>query len=128
MFIVISTKTKRNILPIIVKFRDLGLKIFATEHTADFLVKNGIDSISLYKIGEPNRKPNLEDYLVNGDLDLIINIPMTKGDKSMKDIIEDEYLIRRKAVELGVPVLTTVEGSEVFVNGLERLENNSLTI
>lgn len=121
-------KTKRNILPIIVKFRDLGLKIFATEHTADFLVKNGIDSISLYKIGEPNRKPNLEDYLVNGDLDLIINIPMTKGDKSMKDIIEDEYLIRRKAVELGVPVLTTVEGSEVFVNGLEWLENNSLTI
>ena len=46
----------------------------------------------------------------------------------MKDIIEDEYLIRRKAVEMGIPVFTTIEASKVFVDGLEWLENNGINI
>jgi carbamoyl-phosphate synthase large subunit len=118
---------KVKILPIAKKFRKLGFKVFATEHTANFLSENGVESIALYKIGESKRKPNVEDYLVNRDLDLIVNIPIIKETPRMKDIIEDEYLIRRKAVELGIPVLTTIEGARVFVEGLEWLRTHKLT-
>ncbi len=34
------------------------------------------------------------------------------------DMQEDDYKIRRKAVELGIPVLTNVENIDVFVKGL----------
>ena len=42
--------------------------------------------------------------------------------------MEDEYLIRRKAVELGIPVITTTELAEAFVTGLEWLQNNKLSL
>ena len=119
---------KQQLLPVIKKFSELGFKTFATEHTADFLDSNNIDSIALYKIGEYERKPNLEDYLVKREFDLIINIPMIKSSNDADSIIEDEYLIRRKAVELGIPVITTIELAEVFVEGIDWLNNNTLTI
>ena len=53
---------------------------------------------------------------------------MIKSSNTADSIIEDEYLIRRKAVELGIPVITTVELAEVFVEGLDWLNENTLTI
>ena len=119
---------KQILLPIIKKFSELGFKTFATEHTADFLNSNNIDSITLYKIGEYDRKPNLEDYLIKREFDLIINIPIVKSSIHAESVMEDEYLIRRKAVELGIPVITTTELAEAFVTGLEWLQNNKLSL
>ena len=53
---------------------------------------------------------------------------MIKSSNDADSIIEDEYLIRRKAVELGIPVITTIELAEVFVDGSDWLNNNTLTI
>ena len=119
---------KKHTLPIARELSEQGFKIYATEHTADFLAKNDVKTIALYKIGESSRKPNLEDYLVRGQLDLIINIPLTVPSGNTGQIMEDEYIIRRKAVEMGIPVLTTLEGATAFVEGLSWLKENSLTI
>jgi len=43
-------------------------------------------------------------------------------------MLEDEYIIRRKAVELGIPVLTNHETAFVFVKSLEWMQNNKPTI
>jgi carbamoyl-phosphate synthase large subunit len=116
---------KKRVLPLVEDLQKLGFNIFATEHTADFLIRNGFQGITvLHKIGEPNRKPNLQDYLVQGRLDLIINIPSTTVFEKYAKMLEDEYLIRRKAVELGVPVLTTFETARVFVQGLAWIKTN----
>ncbi|HEY4673335.1 MAG TPA: carbamoyl-phosphate synthase large subunit, partial [Nitrososphaerales archaeon] len=119
---------KKQILPIAKELHNQGFKIYATEQTADFLAKNGVDSIALYKIGESSRKPNLEDYLVAGQLDLIINLPLKVPSENTAQIMEDEYIISRKAVELGIPVLTTLEGAIAFTEGLSWLRENSLTL
>jgi len=134
---------KKQILPIAKQLKEQGFKIYATEQTADFLANNGVDAIALYKIGETMRKPNLEDYLVGGQnlvpnkkarassherLDLIINIPLKVPSEDTAKIMEDEYIIRRKAVELGIPVLTTLEGAVAFTEGLSWLRENSLTL
>jgi carbamoyl-phosphate synthase large subunit len=43
-------------------------------------------------------------------------------------MLYDEYQIRRKAVEMGVPVLTTIEGATSFVKTLEWLTSSEPTI
>jgi len=42
-------------------------------------------------------------------------------------MLYDEYQIRRKALELGIPVLTTPELADSFVKTLEWLQNNETT-
>ena len=43
-------------------------------------------------------------------------------------MLNDEYQIRRKAVEMGIPVLMTIEASTSFVKTLEWLKQNNPTI
>ncbi|MBI2185437.1 MAG: carbamoyl-phosphate synthase (glutamine-hydrolyzing) large subunit [Thaumarchaeota archaeon] len=120
---------KKQILPAVFKFKELGFKIFATEHTSDFLKENDVHDVTcLYKISEPSRTPNLKDYLTEGKLDLIVNIPSTTALEKYVEMLEDEYQIRRKAVELGIPVLTTIEAASVFTDALAWLRINTPSV
>jgi len=118
---------KDKIIPLVSQLKGLGFKIFATDHTARYLNQKGIGADTLYKIGEP-REPNIAEYLAKGSLDLIINIPGDVVDSDYSEIINDEYSIWRKGVELGIPVITNYEAAEVFVKALSWMKNNSLTI
>ena len=42
-------------------------------------------------------------------------------------MLDDEYQIRRKSLELGIPVLTTIELADSFVKTLEWLQSNETT-
>lgn len=121
-----GSELKEQLIPLVEKLRLLDLHLHATEHTADFLTQRGIGKVTvLYKISEPDRKPNIAEYLANQQLDLVINIPSTLTLEKYADSLEDEYLIRRKAVELGVPVLTNVDTAEAYVDGLLWLKKHS---
>ena len=86
------------------------------------------DVTVLHKIGEPDRHPNILEYLAKGMVDLIIDIPSSIVMEKYADMLEDEYQIRRRAVELGIPMLTTMEAAEFFVQGLAWLKENKPTI
>ena len=43
-------------------------------------------------------------------------------------MLDDEYQIRRNAVEMGVPVLATHEAASTFINTLEWVKKNTPTI
>ena len=60
-------------------------------------------------------------------IDFIINIPSTSTLEKYVGMLYDEYQIRRKSLELGIPVLTTPELSESFVKTLEWLQSNQTT-
>ncbi|MFQ6134582.1 MAG: ATP-grasp domain-containing protein, partial [Nitrososphaerales archaeon] len=120
---------KRMMLPLVDMLQSLGYNILATEHTSEFLTQNGVpDVTTVFKIAEPNKKPNIADYLLNGTLDLIINIPQSSAMEKYADMLEDEYLIRRRAVELGIPVLTNPETATVFIKSLEWMQKNKPTV
>jgi len=124
-----GNEMKKKALSTISLLKSLGFKIYATEHTGEFLIEHGFDDVNIvYKISEPERKPNIVDLLYNKEIDLIINIPNTSTIEKFIDILDDEYLIRRKAVELGLPVLTTLEGANVFIKTLQWLKENEPTI
>ncbi len=124
-----GTELKKRILNAVRKLSEMGFKIFATEHTAEFMLRHGLSEVTiLYKISEKERKPNVSDYLAERKIDLIINIPNSIALEKFADMQEDEYKIRRKAVELGIPVLTNVENIDVFVKGLSWLRTREITI
>ena len=60
-------------------------------------------------------------------IDFIINIPSTSTLEKYVGMLYDEYQIRRKSLELGIPVLTTTELAESFVKTLEWLQKNETT-
>jgi carbamoyl-phosphate synthase large subunit len=122
-------KNKEKLLPIISTLTSMDFKILATEHTADFLEVNGFKDIQrVYKINEPDRKPNISDLLYQDKIDFIINIPSTSTIEKYMDMLNDEYYIRRKAVEMGIPVMTTFEATSSFIKTLQWLKANAPTI
>lgn len=122
-------KNKEKLLPLISLISAMGYNIMATEHTGEFLVNNGFKNIQeVYKISEPDRKPNISDLLFEHKINFIINIPSTSTTEKYVGMLYDEYQIRRKAVEMGVPVLTTLEAANSFIKTLEWLRTNTPTL
>ena len=112
-------RLKKEVVPLARTLREIGFKIYATEHTADVFRKAGLNSITvLHKVKESGKKPNILDYLTNRKVNLVINIP--SGNSVKKDEIwEDEYIIRRLAVEFNIPVVTTLELASALVRAIK---------
>ncbi len=111
---------KNRIVPLSLALASLGFEIYATEHTAITLHESGLRKvITLHKIGEKNRNPNISDYLLKGRISLVVNIPSNGDGVIGEEILEDEYAIRRLAVEHNVPVVTTVELATAIVEALQ---------
>ncbi|GBC75037.1 Carbamoyl-phosphate synthase large chain [archaeon HR06] len=117
---------KEKILPLIKALKEARFTLYATEHTAQYLREHGIESIVLNKISERDRKPNIADFLPN--LELIINIPSTQTLEKYADMLEDEYVIRRKATELGIPVFTNLNTAKAFIEGILWMKKYKPTI
>lgn len=122
-----GAQNKEKLVPTIAKLKQLGFKILATEHTAEFFEEKIGQVEIVHKISEPERKPNISDLLYERKIDFIINIPSTSTLEKYVGMLEDEYQIRRKSLELGVPVLTTIELADSFVKTLEWLRSNKTT-
>lgn len=120
-------ENKEKLLQTAASLKDLGYKIMATEHTAEFLSEKIGDVGIVYKISEPERKPNIADLLYERKIDFIINIPSTSTLEKYVGMLYDEYQIRRKSLELGIPVLSTPEIAESFVKTLAWLQDNNPT-
>ena len=120
-------QNKQKLVASIAKLKHLGFKILATEHTAEFFEEKIGQVEIVHKISEPERKPNIADLLYERKIDFIINIPSTATLEKYVGMLEDEYQIRRKSLELGIPVLTTIELADSFVKTLEWLNENETT-
>ena len=112
-------ETRKGILPYARMLARAGYRIFATQHTAEEFSKNGIECRILYKVSE-KKKPNIMDYLQNREIRLVINIPSHEGDPASHRILKDEYLIRRKAAEFGIPIVTNLELARALTKALVR--------
>ncbi|HYX56632.1 MAG TPA: carbamoyl-phosphate synthase (glutamine-hydrolyzing) large subunit [Nitrososphaeraceae archaeon] len=122
-------KNKEKLLPLISLISTMGYNIMATEHTAEFIENNKFKDVQrVYKISEPDRKPNISNLLFERKINFIVNIPSTSTIEKYVGMLYDEYQIRRKAVELGIPVLTTIESASSFIKTLEWLKTHSPTV
>ncbi len=107
---------KEKAVQIAKKLMHNGYRILATGHTADALMMNGITCEKVYKISE-SQKPNVLDLLMERKINFVFNIP--HPNRIVTQAITDGYLIRRKAVEFGVPVFTNLELVDSLANALQ---------
>lgn len=61
------------------------------------------------------------DYLRNGKIDLVINLPTTESKQ-----VENNYLMRRTAVDFGVPLLTNIHLVKLFSEAIAKYKKGEL--
>ena len=111
VFISMARNHKEAIVAPARKLVNLGFKLIATSGTAEVLRANGLEVETVRKVQEG--RPNLIDYMANGDVQFIFNTPSGKGART------DEGKIRAAAVTYGVPCVTTLPGCIAMVRALE---------
>jgi carbamoyl-phosphate synthase large subunit len=122
-------KLKKKIVPLGKALRKMEFQIYATEHTAETLRNAGVNNISvLHKVREVGKNPNIVDYLQEGKIDLVINIPMPNHTGKYSEVLKDEYTIRRLAIEFNIPVVTNLELASALTKVLEQRDSNKLTV
>ena len=101
----------------------MGVTLYATQGTAEFLRSNRIESSVLYWPLE-DKRPNVIEYLVDGKIDLVINIPKNYQERELTN----DYLIRRKASDLTIPLITNIQLAQRFVEAVSRKGLNDLMV
>jgi carbamoyl-phosphate synthase large subunit len=120
LIVTVNDRDKATVTPILRRFRDLGFKILATRSTQAYLQRVGIPADRVYKVGEG--RPNIVDYIVSGDVSLLINTPL--GKKSQYD----DYAMRRAAITYGIPYLTTMSATSAACDALIALRSRAPSV
>ncbi|HSG30503.1 MAG TPA: carbamoyl-phosphate synthase large subunit [Thermodesulfobacteriota bacterium] len=119
-FISVKDDDKDKMLPVAKHLVEIGYKLIATKGTHKFLKKNGIECESVKKVYEG--RPNIVDFIINGDVQLVINT--TFGE----DEIKQSYSIRRESLMGNVPYFTTISGAGAAVEAIDALKNEGLDV
>src|SRR5680860_837006 len=92
------------------EFARLGFALKATVGTQAYLAENGIDAEPILKLHEG--RPNIEDAIKNGEIQLVVNTPAGKTSE-----FDDSY-IRKAAIKYGVPYITTTAAAGAAARGI----------
>jgi carbamoyl-phosphate synthase large subunit len=101
----------------------LGVTLFATEGTARFLAGHEIPSTTL-RWPLDGGSPNAVDAIRERRVDLVVNIPKD----FRREELTNDYIIRRTAVDFGVPLITNRQLAERLTEALERLSMGDLKV
>ena len=118
IFISVRDLDKPKIEPIAKKAKELGFDLIATKGTAEAAPDVDIEVIRKVSQGSPN----IRDAMLNGEVAFLINTP------SGKQSADDGYIIRRLAVELGIPYVTTIAAANAVLKAIEEASNGELTV
>ncbi|MGB7968290.1 MAG: carbamoyl-phosphate synthase large subunit, partial [Methanobacterium sp.] len=119
LFISVRDSDKNSIRDIVEIAENLGFELVATEGTAN-AVEKYVNINTIGKVSQPS--PNIKDAVLNGEIDLIINTP------SGKQSADDGFYIRRMAVELGIPYVTTLAGARAVLNAIEHVKEGDIGV
>ena len=120
MIATIKDEDKEEFLPIAKKYVEYGYEIYSTIGTYKFLREHGINAKFVNRISE--QENTIIDLLMTGTVDLVIDRPTRNNNE------KDGFLIRRVAVETGVPTFTSLDTCEALINCLINKRDEKLTL
>lgn len=129
IFVSVADRHKRNVIFPIKRLADLGFKILATEGTAAMLALHGVTAQPVRKHSQgsgPDGEPTIVELITAGEIDLIFNTP--SGGSTGGSPRRDGYEIRTAAVLHQVPSITTVQGLEAAVQGIEAVRLDQVEV
>jgi carbamoyl-phosphate synthase large subunit len=124
--ILLSTGPARSKVELLNSARALlekGHKLYATRGTQEFLSNAGVEAEVAYWPDE-NKSPNTIELIRTREVDLVVNIPK---DLSTTELNND-YSIRRNAVDFNVPLLTNARLASAFILAFCRMNIDDLEI
>jgi len=111
--ILLSTGTARDKVELLNSARLLvekGYNLFATKGSAEFFRSNGLEVTALHWPDE-DKEPNTLDYIRQKKIDLVVNIPKNLS----KQELNNDYTIRRSAVDYNIPLITNARLASAFL-------------
>jgi carbamoyl-phosphate synthase large subunit len=117
IFVTVNDHDKPTVVPIARRFHALGFRVVGTEGTARYLRSRGIPVERVLKVHEG--RPNAIDLLVSGDIHLLINTPLGKLTQ------QDDYAIRRAALQHRIPYTTTLSAASAACDAIIALRSRA---
>lgn len=111
VFIAVKDIDKPKIAELAKKFDKLGFKLYATAGTAEVIKRLGLKVNIVQKIHENNK--NILSLFNNGLIQYIISTS-ARGSNPARD----SFKIRRRAVQLGIPCLTSIDTANALADSL----------
>ena len=110
VLISVNRKDKDEVIEIAQLFEQAGFKILATSGTYAIITAAGVKAEKVKKLQEG--RPNINDLITNGSIDLIINSP------SGKESAHDDSYLRKAAIKAKFPYVTTIAGARATAKGI----------
>ena len=115
LFVSINDRSKPEALPLLQRFQALGVQLYATEHTAQWLEKSGLPATAVTRDEDA-----VKDLLKSGAVQLVLNLPTLSQDPERLG-----YQIRRFTVEMKIPCLTSLDTASAWLMSLEAGANGT---
>jgi carbamoyl-phosphate synthase large subunit len=109
-FISVNDSDKGQAVVLARRLDKLGFDLIATYGTAKRLQEVGLTCETVFKVNEG--RPNIADYIKQGEISLIINTPLGRTSHY------DEQAIRKSALQFNVPTVTTMTGAEALIEAI----------
>ncbi len=112
VLLTLADKDKAEGVALAQAFHERGFRLYATRGTARALQKAGLPVQVVPRLGQG--KPDLLDYIVHRRVQLLVNTP--SADRQAE---QHGLLIRRAAVEHGIPCLTSLDTAWALLQAME---------
>ncbi len=122
VYMTVRDEDKPAILGVASRFVRLGLRISATRGTAQFLREHGVEATTVYRISE-NQSPDALGLMRRGEIRLVINTPTNSTGAR-----RDGYMMRRLAVDLNIPFISTIQAAEAAAEAIEAFRSGELDV
>ena len=109
IFISVRDKDQKKVQSIAKKAHNLGFELCATRGTAEAIRDVPVEKVKKVSQGTPN----IRDQILDNKIDMIINTSYGK------QAARDGYIIRRLAIELGIPYVTTLAGARAALYAIK---------
>ncbi|MDO4674445.1 carbamoyl-phosphate synthase large subunit [Campylobacter sp.] len=117
VFISLKDGDKKHAAQIATKYHKLGFKLVATGGTCREILAAGLECAQVYKISEG--RPNVEDMLKNGQIQLVIN---TSDSHSFKG---DTKKIRENIMRFKIPYFTNLRSALAGAKSIKAMQEGS---
>ncbi len=114
VFLSVANREKRRAVFLARELEEMGYVIMATRGTANALRSSGMKVEPVRKLREG--RPNILDFIRNGAVDMVINIPRGRSPHS------DGFYIRAASARHGIPCVTDMEVALALARGLREAE------
>jgi carbamoyl-phosphate synthase large subunit len=122
VFISVRDEDKEEMTRVAQRLSAYGFEFYATLGTARHLRENGIDVTAVNKI-EEKKAPTAIGLMRESKINLLINTPTESWGAR-----RDGHMMRRVAIDLGVPFLTTIQAARAALLAIEAAMHNEIHV